>query len=447
MARADGAQPALRESRFVTFDGAVTASGLHQRPDRYRHLEADFGARRRIARGAGLSYAAASFGHDAIVQEMTAFDRMLAFDAAARTIRVEAGLSVGALLEWAAGAGLFFPVLPGYPSITVGGCIAADVHGKNPARDGTFCDWVDALTLYHPAHGFRSIDRTQEPELFAVTCGGYGLTGLIVDATLRLAPLPARNVGIRRAAVASLAEAGARLSGDSDSDFAYSWHDGAARRSAFGRGVLFFGAWTDEPCDSPVRDCRPMTAQRRAQFPFALWNRASVPLANAAFGRLALRRPARTVSAFDAAFPFARQTLYHRFYGNPGLAEVQVLVPDANLDGFVRELAALVHRVDPRLVMMSMKRYTGRQRSLGMSGAGSLVALDLVRDAATARFLGDFDALTLDARAQPNVAKDSRLPVRIAARALPHYDSFRARLHAFDPARLYGSELSRRLEL
>lgn len=447
MARTDVIPIALRGSRFVSFDGAVCAPGLHQRPDRYRHLEADFGTRTRIARGAGLSYAAASFGQEAIVQEMSAFNRMLSFDAAARTLRVEAGLAVGALLEWTAGAGLHFPVLPGYPAITVGGCIAADVHGKNPARDGTFCDWVTALTLYHPAHGFRSIDRTAEPELFAATCGGYGLTGLIVDATLRLSPLPARNVSIRHEYAGSLAVAVARLAELTASDFAYSWHDGAARGDAFGRGIVFCGTWTDDPCEHGPRTYRPMTASSRAAWPFALWNRATVPLANAVFRRLTLRRAAVIVSAFDAAFPFARQTLYHRFFGRPGLAEVQVLVPGSNVDGFVRELASLVHRVDPLLVMMSVKRYTGGQCSLGMSGSGSLFALDLVRNASTARFLDEFDALTLDAQAQPNVAKDSRLPVRIAARALPHYDSFREHLQKLDPSRLYGSELSGRLGL
>jgi decaprenylphospho-beta-D-ribofuranose 2-oxidase len=139
--------------------------------------------------------------------------------------------------------------------------------------------------------------------------------------------------------------------------------------------------------------------------------------------------------------------LYHRFFGRPGLAEVQVLVPDAQLERFVSGLAALVDRVDPLLVMMSVKRFLGRQRSLAMTGQGSLFALDLARTGATARFLAEFDALMVDTGAQPNVAKDSRLPARIAATTLPHYESFRRSLAECDPDRLYQSELSRRFEL
>ena len=97
MGRVSEVATALRRSRFISFDGAVSMSSLHQRPDRYRHLEADLGREKRIARGAGLSYSAASFGEGIIVQEMSSFNRVLALDRDQRTVRVEAGLTVGDL--------------------------------------------------------------------------------------------------------------------------------------------------------------------------------------------------------------------------------------------------------------------------------------------------------------------------------------------------------------
>ena len=99
MGRVSEVATALRRSRFISFDGAVSMSSLHQRPDRYRHLEADLGGEKRIARGAGLSYSAASFGEGIIVQEMSSFNRVLALDRDQCTVRVEAGLTVGDLLD------------------------------------------------------------------------------------------------------------------------------------------------------------------------------------------------------------------------------------------------------------------------------------------------------------------------------------------------------------
>jgi decaprenylphospho-beta-D-ribofuranose 2-oxidase len=436
----------LRQSRFVSFDGAVSLTTSHQRPDRYRHLEADLGTRKRIARGAGLSYAAASFGDATIVQEMRAFNRLLRFDAEQGTVTVEAGLPVGDLLAWTARHGLYIPVLPGYPTITVGGCIAADIHGKNPLRDGTFSDWVESLTLYHPALGFHRVDAATMPDRFAATCGGFGLTGTIIDATLRLIPLPAHHAGLRGEPVGSLGQSIAELHANPEADFGYSWHDGAARGSAFGRGVVFFGSWTDAPGGRADHGYRPMSSSARARIPLSMWNPVTVRLANAWF-RHDATRGARVTPLFRAMFPFATQTSYHRFYGRPGLAEVQVLVPDAGVDEFVQQLTRLVQRIDPPLVMMSVKLFRGRQRSLSVSGAGALFALDLRRTGAVARFLAEFDALMLATGAQPNLAKDSRLPAGIAARALPGYDSFRSRLWQLDPDRLYQSELSQRLHL
>src|SRR5260221_12874337 len=66
----------LRQSRFLTFDGAVSVVTAHQRPDRFRQLQADLGEAKRIARGAGLPYPAASFGEDRVAQESSGLHRL-----------------------------------------------------------------------------------------------------------------------------------------------------------------------------------------------------------------------------------------------------------------------------------------------------------------------------------------------------------------------------------
>ena len=126
---------------------------------------------------------------------------------------------------------------------------------------------------------------------------------------------------------------------------------------------------------------------------------------------------------------------------------MQLLVPHEGLGAFLTDLAAMVARIGPPLVMLSMKRFSGRMRALSLSGEGMLVAMDLARGEATTRFADAMDDLAIQARAQPNVSKDSRLPACVAARTLPHYESFRERLARVDPQRLYQSELSRRLAL
>jgi decaprenylphospho-beta-D-ribofuranose 2-oxidase len=431
-----------RREHFVSFDRGVRCTGWLQRPDRFRALEADLGHAPRIARGGGCSYAAASFGRDVVTQHLGAFDRLLAFEDG--TLRVEAGLSLARLLDWTLPRGLYIPALPGYPWITVGGCIAADSHGKNPARDGTFCDWVEAVTLFHPHTGYRTLSRTEHAALFEATCGGFGLTGIIVDATLRLAPLPSTQVTLTATPIESLLDGHERLHAVAAGSIAYSWHEGTTSAQRFGRGLLFQSSWGEGSPVATRPDHRP-TRATPSFAPLNLWSPRVVACANAIYRT---RTPgARTQPILDALFPFARQPAYHWMFGPRGFVEVQVLVPAAAAASFFAAVETLVRALGCNVTLVSLKTFRGRQRSLSLSGQGTLLALDMVRDEGSARFLAAFDDLCTSSAVQPSVSKDSRLPAGIAARLVPHYDGFRRRLHEADPARLFRSELSERLAL
>ncbi|MFA5171973.1 MAG: FAD-binding oxidoreductase [Sulfuriferula sp.] len=440
----------VKESTFISFDGAVELNASHQRPDRYRHLEMDFGSQARIARGGGYSFSAASFGEKMLVQEMRGFDRFLDFDQTHMTVKVEAGMPLGRLVSWAMARGLYFPVLPGYPEITVGGCIAVDAHGKNPLRDGTFSEWVIEISLFHPAHGYLRLSRDENPGVFELTCGGFGMTGIVVDVTLQLVKLPANAFTVRKIPVVSLIETMWKLAEYSDSsDFIYSWHDGVRRAETFGSGMLFLGNWLEgkqAEIKVPSRD-KTMSARSRAGMPFSLWNRYTVPAANSLFMALNKSSPVSVVDVDKATFPFAYNTLYHRFYGRKGLTEIQVLVGRHIAEKFVRRLQDLIEQYNPPLVMMSLKMFRGKQTSLSMTGEGYLIALNFYQTSKLSNFLMLIDQLVIETGAQPNLSKDSRVSKVVVSQTLPNYAEFKSRLQFFDPARLFQSELSNRIGL
>jgi len=438
----------VKESTFISFDGAVELCTSHQRPDRYRHLEMDFGSQPRIARGGGYSYSAANFGEEILVQEMGGFDRFLNFDPARKTVKVEAGMPLGKLMEWAMKRGMYFPVLPGYPEITIGGCVAVDAHGKNPWKDGTFSEWVTEINLFHPAHGYMQLSRDENADVFGLTCGGFGMTGVIVDVTLQLVVLPSKAFKVKKIPVASLNEAMLKLAEYSDrSDFIYSWHDGTRRGKTFGAGVIFLGSWHEgKQADIRVRmKNKIMTARSRTGIRFSLWNGLTIAVANRLFMAMNKSRPVEIMDVEKATFPFAYNTLYHRFYGQKGFAEIQVLVSQSVAETFVQKLQDLVERYDPPLVMISLKMFRGKQGSLSMAGDGYLIAFDFYRNSKLSEFMGLIDQLVVETGAQPNLSKDSRISRAVVSKTLTNYAGFKSRLQAFDPLRLYQSELSNRI--
>ena len=120
---------------------------------------------------------------------MLAMDRMQAFDAETGLLTCEAGVLLADILETFVPRGWFPPVVPGTKFVTIGGMIAADVHGKNHHRDGTFGAHVESLMLATANGDVQQCSRTENADLFRATLGGMGLTGIILAASFRLKPV------------------------------------------------------------------------------------------------------------------------------------------------------------------------------------------------------------------------------------------------------------------
>jgi decaprenylphospho-beta-D-ribofuranose 2-oxidase len=437
---------AIANAELGSFDGRFRARCRLQRPDRYRLIEALPDDAPRIARGSGVSYVGASFGNEALVQQLDAFDRLLAFDSESGRLAVEAGARIGEVQRFALAHGWYLPVAPGHPAATIGGCIAADVHGKNPARDGRFSGQVEALSLWQPGRGAVHASRDQDADLFSATCAGYGLTGTILAATLRLARPPADLV-LRRIPVANLAEAARVMREAAKAPLLYGWHDG--RAGHFGRGVVRIGLAATGTASRSTRDHAPDLPAHIKPLPFALWNRAGIALADRWLTARWCRRGQAPLALGEALFPLNRARIYFAGFGPDGFVEAQWLVPHARFESFSGLLAELVARWRPRIALVSSKLFAGRSDGLAFDGEGMALALHLPAPAeATQRgFIEALAELALAHEARPNPIKDSTLDAATLRAAVPDFDAARARLADHNPGGLHTSELARRLGL
>ncbi|WP_320535195.1 FAD-binding oxidoreductase [Robbsia andropogonis] len=439
---------------MLSFDGGVGASAHFRQPDRYRFWSNTEIVSSRIARGAGLSYAGASFveGGDSIGH--LAFDRVLDFDPLTGIVEVECGISLAALHGFLQRQGRYLSIQPGHGAISIGGCIAADVHGKNHAKEGTFHHQVESVRLWHPAHGELIVSRAADADVFDLTCGGYGLTGHLLTARLYTAAMPSQSVRLTTRPFDRFESGITALHASLDrSDFSYTWHDFINKGDRFGSGYLTEAQFvaTDTAADMTLLRRKPSTlsADTRARLPINLLGNSSARLLNYLYRRKQERigLGGRLIGLEAALYPAQQVESYFRLFGRPGFHEYQALLPHDAAPAFIDAIATALVRSPCPVTLASAKLFVGPRSRLRFSGDGVCLALNFPRHPNAEPLLQCLDMHLVEFGGLPNIIKDSRLPREVAEACYPEMDAFRAALRGFDAKRLFRSTLSERLGL
>lgn len=441
--------PHTKRTKFISFDGSIEIASQHQRPDRFRNLEQIPKDVVRIGRGGGYSYAAPSFGKNILTQEMTSFNRILEFDEKLRTVVVESGITLKELLKWSFGNKLILKIQPGHPDITIGGCVAANVHGKNPHKDGTFVDVVLEIKLFHPDRGLITLNRTKNSKIFELTCGGFGLTGTIVSVKLQLDILPSDRMVFERTPIESIMDAIEFYKNNLSADFISSWHDGSPSKKNFGRGVGYKGSFANgfKSNELVMPKKKALTPFSRASLPFSIWNKTTAPITYSFYRKREIAGPKTYErNIFDSMFPFGGSAKsFHLFFGKNGFAEYQILVPFNKVKEFVSDVTKLIKIENPPLIVIFMKPFHGKQKYLRYSDSGITMALDFQRSPITTKMFSKLDDIIISYGAIPNIVKGPSK--RIVQNCFPEYHKFIDDLKKFDPRRIYKSDMSEKLGL
>ena len=419
----------------------------HQRPDRLRMLN-DRNEEFQIPRGAGLSYAPASFGKDKLIRDMCSFDRILEFDESSKIVVVEAGISLKKLLTWSFSKQLFLPVLPGQPEITVGGCVAANVHGKNPYKDGTFMEQVEWIELSHPTLGTKIISRSNEKKIFNATCGGLGLTGIITKVALKLQKLSSEIVILSPKKTESLKNTLEIMKQHTSDDLLYSWNMGSTLFN-FGKGIVTSGIFSDDSSSKTpqIKERKSMNSNDRL-LPFSLWNTLSSPIINSINQKIQSGKNIVKKDVYSVLFPFVGTArMFYGLYGSNGFNEYQVLIKKKYSVEFIDDLTKLIKSEKPSLTILVMKLFNGKQKLLHFSDEGLSIILNLKHCNSTLKFLKKLDDIVISYKALPYIVKDSRLTKEVVEQCYPEYHVFKEILNEIDPKRIFKSELSERMNL
>jgi FAD/FMN-containing dehydrogenase len=402
-----------------------------------------------IARGAGRSYGDSALA-DTVVGSRY-LDYFRDFDASEGLVSCAAGITLDSLLRFCVPRGWFLPVVPGTRYATVGGAIAADVHGKNHHRDGCFSQFVESFDLLLASGETRRCSPALHPELFRATCGGMGLTGIILEARLRLLPIESAFLEQRTVVADSLEAVFDAFDRHHDSHYSVAWLDCMAGGSGTGRSLLFLGQHSGgvEKGKAALRTHRDARLGIPFSTPAWLLNRITISAFNDLYFRLGKRaKSASRVHYGEFFFPLDGIRHWNRLYGPQGFLQYQFVVPEAAAREAITVVLGRIQRQGLGSFLSVLKKMSAANHNyLSFPLDGYTLALDFKRQAKLFPLLDELDAIVTDHGGRIYLAKDARMSATTFKRGYPHWEAFMAIRQQVDPEGRFGSLQAHRLGL
>jgi decaprenylphospho-beta-D-ribofuranose 2-oxidase len=413
------------------------------------------GPRGVLARGLGRAYGDAAQNAGGRVLAMTPLAAVRELDEAAGEVTVDAGVSVEQLVALLVPMGLFVPVVPGTWHVTVGGAIAADVHGKNHHRDGSFCEHVEWIDLLRPDGELVRVQRGDDQGVFAATAGGMGMTGVVLAARLRLVRVESAYMTVDRERATDLDDAMARMT-ERDDEYRYSvaWIDCLARGSGLGRSVLIRGDHAAAGTAGSGRSNGALNVPGGTRLaappwtPPGLLRRSTVRIFNEAYYRAAPARETGRVEPMRSFFwPLDSVRNWNRIYGPSGFLQYQLVVPNGREDALRASLERLSGAGCPSFLAV-LKRFGRQDGLMSFPMEGWTLALDVPAALpGLSSLLDGLDELVAEAGGRVYLAKDSRLRPELLADMYPRLSEWRGIVGHLDPRGVMQSDLARRVGL
>ncbi len=459
-----------RLQRWENFGHSIAAPGYGFRPTHPEQIAALFAWARqqglRIAlRGAGRSYGDPHLAAGHLVLDLTRMNRVLDYDPERGLITVEPGVTIQRLWEYTLEDGWWPAVVPGTMAPTVGGCLAANVHGKNHWRAGTFGDHVRAVRVLFPNGEERTLTPAN-PD-FRALVSSMGTLGVFTRITIQLHRVHSGDLLVEAFATANLRETLTALEEAKTAwDYLVAWVDSTARGPALGRGQIHLARYLrpeEEP--HPYATLRrehqvlpatilfvPKSTLWRLMHPF-MHNLGLWAVNTAKFWSARLFTHHKRYRQSHVAFNFLLDYVPHweRAYGPGGLIQYQCFVPRAHAESAFAEILRTTQRFGLPTYLGVIKRHRADDYLFSHGVDGFSLAMDFkVTRHNRARLLQlatALDRIVLEAGGRFYFAKDATLlPQHAAAylgeEALRRFFALKAR---WDPDEILQPDLYRRV--
>ncbi len=397
-----------------------------------------------IVRGKGRSYGDSSLAKT--VLQTASLDHYLQFDEQSGSLTCQAGVELADILDTFVPRGWFLPVTPGTKYISVGGAVASDVHGKNHHLDGSFCDHVQSLKLLLANGEITECSESLHTDLFHATCGGMGLTGVILEVTFTLKKIQSSQIEQTTIKVANLDLLFDLFEENHQSTYSVAWLDCLSSGSKQGRSLLFLGEHSlNNQFSNQVK--RPLNVP--VMLPGFILNRYTSQAFSELYYYLGPKTESMQAVHYNPYFyPLDSIHNWNRIYGKRGFVQYQFVIPRENGKEGIKTILDRITSSKRGSFLSVLKAFgKGNNNLLSFPTEGYTLALDFKIYDGLFEFLDTLDEIVLEYGGRIYLAKDARMSESVFKNSYPEWQKFVQLREQYGADKVFNSHQSRRLGL
>ena len=370
----------------------------------------------------------------------------LDFDQTQGALHLQSGVLLSDILNAFVPRGWFLMITPGTKLITVGGAIASDVHGKNHHIEGCFSECVVQLSLMLADGNIINCSRQENPEIFKATCGGMGLTGVILDARILLKIINSTTIDQTTIKTANLKETFTAFEEYKNEPYSVAWIDCLAKGTGLGRSLLMTGDFSDA-------GSLDYKTKKRLNIPFNVpsfaLNTLSVKAFNWLYYGMAGKKVTKEKVDIDTFFyPLDAIDHWNRIYGKKGFTQYQLILPKAVSYSGLKEILETISHSGKGSFLAVLKLYgKANDNYLSFPMEGYSLALDFKIEKGLFELLTQLDKIVLQYGGRIYLAKDVRVSKDIFEQGYPQINKFRSLRKKYKMDEKFNSLQSLRLGL
>ena len=381
-----------------------------------------------LARGGKTSYGDASLNGNGLNIDMKHFNEILSFSSKTGVLNCQSMVRLSDIIKKFHNEGWFLNVTPGTQRASVGGCIACDSHGKN-WEAGSFCNYVVGFNIMVNNGSVIWCDEDNNSDLYFATCGGLGMTGVIIDVKMILKRIPSSYVNVETIQFKNLEELFELQQETMDThEYLFSWLDSQKSGYYMGRGVM-------QRANHCKDESLNYKKKKEIQVPFNLPNFAINKLSVKSFNTVyyLLRKQKNNYKEYflDFFYPLDGFTHWNRVYGRKGFVEYQIVIPHKNSFKTISKLLTMITKSGLGSTVAAIKPLKKSKGLLSFPIDGITLAVDFAYNSKLWPLLDQLDEIVIENKGRVYLAKDCRLNStnfrKMYSDALPEWESVRER--------------------